>query len=550
MARLFPSPTLDRPASLTPGQWVEHDVVQQLARQLPDGFSIYHSVDFSYVSDQQRYGEVDAVVMSPLGHLLLIEIKSGHVLTREQRLEKNYGSRTVDVSQQARLQRNGLRIGLEGAGLQAVRLNHLLVLPDQRIEAGTVAYPRERIVDAIEMGELAQRVLGALPAQGDAQSVRDSTHAFLSNHFRVAPDPSFQMGQLQEGTRRLAEGLATWVPRVKPPNGLLLVDSTAGSGKTQLALALLNEANAHGLAAAYFCFNRPLADHVARLAPPRSQVSTFHESAIDALRRQGEEPDFNDPRIFQRAEQVLSLACEHAVPCFDVLVIDESQDFEPDWVECLIRLARPEARIVVMGDPAQALYEREGFELPEATVVHCDDNFRTPRRVVDTINALGLAPRPVSARSPWAGDLPEFVTWSERDENGQQATEQALARLLAEGIAASDIAVLSWRGLNRSKVLNLDKLAGLPLRRFTGAFDAAGNPRWREGELLAETVMRFKGQSAPVVVLCEVDFDTLAEARQRLFVGLTRATWRVVVVLSQRAQTALEQAIQGISPAG
>ena len=548
MARLFPSQHLASSAKLTPGQWVEHDVVQQLARKLPDGFALYHSVDFSFVDDHQRYGEVDAVVMSPLGHLLLVEIKSGPVLSRDHRLQKNYGGRTVDVGRQAQLQRNGLRQGLDAAKLQAVRLNHLLVLPDQRIETGTVAYPRERIVDAGELEELEQRVVSALPSQGDAQVEMAATHAFLCNHFRVAPDPSFQIGQVVESTRRLADGLATWVPRIRPPNGLVLVESTAGSGKTQLALALLSEANNLGQSAAYFCFNRPLADHVARVAPPRCRVSTLHESGVDAMRRQGEEPDFTDANTFRRAEQALHIVCERSEPYLDLLVIDEFQDFEPQWVETLILLAKPTARIVVMGDPTQALYEREGFEFSDATVVRCDDNFRTPRRVVDTINLLGLASRPVFARSPWAGDFPEFVAWDERDEHGLHATESALARLLADGVSPSDMVVLSWRGLSHSAVLQRDSLARLQLRRYTGTFDTAGNPRWTDGALLADTVMRFKGQSAPVVVLCEVDFDTLAKARRRLFVGLTRATWRVVVVLSKNAHAALTTEIETASP--
>jgi len=82
-------------------------------------------------------------------------------------------------------------------------------------------------------------------------------------------------------------------------------------------------------------------------------------------------------------------------------------------------------------------------------------------------------------------------------------------------------------------VLQLDQLDGHQLRRFTGRYDITGNPRWTDGPLLAESQHRFKGQSAPDVVLFEVHFEQLGEReRRKLFVGLTRAQMRVELVMS------------------
>jgi len=55
-----------------------------------------------------------------------------------------------------------------------------------------------------------------------------------------------------------------------------------------------------------------------------------------------------------------------------------------------------------------------------------------------------------------------------------------------------------------------------------------------------ESVYRFKGQSAPAVVITEMDFAELDEAaRRRLFVALTRAQMAVELVLSERAERCL-----------
>ena len=50
-----------------------------------------------------------------------------------------------------------------------------------------------------------------------------------------------------------------------------------------------------------------------------------------------------------------------------------------------------------------------------------------------------------------------------------------------------------------------------------------------------DTVYRLKGHSAPCVVLTEVDFETLSRVDMRkLFVGITRATAKFLLVSSDR----------------
>jgi len=71
--------------------------------------------------------------------------------------------------------------------------------------------------------------------------------------------------------------------------------------------------------------------------------------------------------------------------------------------------------------------------------------------------------------------------------------ESVVRRWLDEGVAIEDIAVLSFVGRGHSQLLNQTSLAGLPTRRFTGGFDAAGEAIWSEGNLFVDTVLRFKG---------------------------------------------------------
>ena len=100
---------------------------------------------------------------------------------------------------------------------------------------------------------------------------------------------------------------------------------------------------------------------------------------------------------------------------------------------------------------------------------------------------------------------------------------------------------MTLRGRASSQILGLQTLGPWTLRRFTGGYDEAGSPRWSEGQLLADTVYRFKGQAAHAVVLTECDFAQWDDKACRLlFVGLTRARMRVEWVVSEQVAGLLQ----------
>lgn len=545
MATLHPSLSAWHPTSA--GAYRERDVLLILEQGLSNGFDVFHGVHWSTVhQDLQRFGEIDVIAVAPSGHLVLMEVKAGEVTVSDDGVTKSYGGLTPkikDVSHQTRRQHGALLGRLTDSGMGAVHVSHLLVLPDQAVSSSTVAYPRERIVDSTQMRELCDHLRSAVASLAPLPAgMRDRVLNFLSDRFHVVPDPSNHIGQVTRCSTVLADGLATWVPRVSHASGLYVIEATAGSGKTQLALALLQDAVRNKLRAAYVCYNRPLADHMVRVAPSAVEVSTFHEYCVDFARTCGHEPDFKSPGIFEKVVDELLEHSEKQPARLDLLIVDESQDFEPQWVQALLPRLKDASRLYVMGDPDQQLYARDSFDLSEAVQIKCMDNFRSPLRVTQAINQLGLAMDTVQGRSGFAGQAPEFHTYGTKPLAGITALEKCLVKLKLEGFTPEQMAVITFSGRERSEVLTCEKLAGLALKTFNGRHDAAGNPLWTEGDLLAETLYRFKGQSAPVVVLCEVDFETLGPKEvHKLFVGFTRAQFRLECVLSEKAATLLMQ---------
>jgi hypothetical protein len=303
------------------------------------------------------------------------------------------------------------------------------------------------------------------------------------------------------------------------------------------------------------------------LAPPSAQVLTFHEwcmqhlpsVATDAAALEG-----GLGKVFADAAAQFVASAGQQAPMFDLLIVDESQDFDAAWVGALLAKVKQTGRLYVLGDSDQAVYERPSFDITESVSITSDDNFRSPRLIVDTINALQLCPTPVVARSAFEGTLPNFHPYASKDKGGLKATEQCIKGLLQDGVQLNQIVLLSFVGRERSHLLAQSHLGAWALRRFTGQFDSAGNALWTQGELLADSLRRFKGQAAPVVVLCEVDFamgdegggasgggavtgpQTISpQDRRKLFVGFTRAQFRLECIVSEAAYAALGAALGG-----
>lgn len=534
MAILFPSLPDDIPAS---GFQRELDTLERLAMSLPDTYTLFHSVDWTITREtSDAHGEVDIVVMNAAGDLLLIEIKAGPVQIHPDRILKQYPGVLKRVDQQIRFGFSSLKARLKNAGLR-VRLDCCLVLPDHRVgNQETASMPRNRILDAEEFDFLGSRIQEILPP-GETSELAPKVRAFLRNELNLIQDFSVRHQQIRKTNLRLSEGLATWVPRIHPESGGIVVTGTAGSGKTLLATRLLEDAAGRGLDALYVCFNRPLADCVRSLVPQACRVATFHELCFSHREASGQPIDFSNATIYSIAAQAYVQALGQMEPAFDVLVIDEAQDFDPDWLRALIRQVRPNGVWHVLHDDSQILYYERSTTvgaLP-ATRVVCPDNFRSPREVVDLINLLNLTPQRIQARSSYRSEFPEILTYDGTPEDLQAATLRAVQACREKGFALQDIAITTWRGLQSSR-LNEDCLGPYPLQRFTQQYSAQRQPIWTTGELVFESVYRFKGQSAPAVIVTEVEFNRWTEHEKRkLFVAMTRAEMHLALVVSDQA---------------
>jgi len=533
----------------------ERATLTLLERALPAAYTVYHGVHWTRLDQGfSIYGDIDFVIVNAAGDMLAIEQRSGFMEEGPQGLVTRHRGRDRNVavgiarSRHALQSRLAARLAIApGGGVPG--LEYLLYCPDHFVrQPHTAGIEPDRIVDAATRDRLVPRILAILPP-GEHGARAAEVHRFLRDEIKLEADVSARLGLARERVTRVAGGLTQWARALDFSPYRLRVVGTAGSGKTQLALAEYRASIEAGHRPLYVCFNRPLADHLARIAPEGGLACTFHHLCERVLSEHGERPDYAMPDAF---DAMIARAAELDIPAalrFDTVIVDEGQDFSPAWAAQLWRHAGEDARLIWLEDPMQNLYARAPIELPGWVTLHARSNFRSPRPVVRMLQSLleGVMPgaEHIEAASPFDADEVELLVYDAAHPLTQRVKE-AIRLCFAAGFRTEDVAIVSWRGRDQSELLRHDRLGANALRSFTGQYDLLGQPEYSAGDVLIESVYRFKGQSAPAVILAEIDFETLDErALRKLFVGATRAMMKLVLVLSERAERQLRARLGG-----
>jgi len=182
-------------------------------------------------------------------------------------------------------------------------------------------------------------------------------------------------------------------------------------------------------------------------------------------------------------------------------------------------------------DPNQNLRGIAAHDLRAQGFVGCRSllNDRSPERIARFIAAV-LPELPFTG----ATDLPGLgvgVTTYEDPAEQPRLAGRLVGRLLNERFPARDIAILSCRGMEGTVFKGVERVANHRLARFTGDYDLFGNQTDPQGQVLLDTVRRFKGQQA-AVILTDLDPrpERLPQEFQILFRGMTRATVRLAIL--------------------
>ena len=200
---------------------------------------------------------------------------------------------------------------------------------------------------------------------------------------------------------------------------------------------------------------------------------------------------------------------------FDAIVVDEAQDFADSWWEpLLIALRDPDAGgLYVFSDEGQRVFDRQGTPPVPLVPLILDQNIRNTRQIATAFQPLADHPMRYLG-----GDGPEVRFVACDPDEALDVGDDQVEMLLTEGWRPEDVALLTTGSRHPEQVA----------RQAEGTA-AYWDSFWDAEQVFYGHVLGFKGLERRAVVLVVNDRYHLERARERLYVGLSRARDELVV---------------------
>ena len=376
-------------------------------------------------------------------------------------------------------------------------------------------------------------------------------HEVFARSFEVAPLVSSRLAE-QESRRLMLTREQMRVLDFVRSHRRVAVRGGAGTGKTVLALEKARRLADDGFRTLLTCYNRQLADHLARLCAGTANldVMSFHQLCHRQVERANRESGRDlvaEAKVTYPGKDLYDVQFPNALAYsievlpdrYEAIICDEGQDFREEfWVPLELILADYDrSPLYVFYDDNQNIYARtttfpiqgEPFSLT-----------RNCRNTAPIHEAAYTRYRGVPVSPPEnEGDDVQFDRAPSRAAQAGRVQARIVDLIARQRVSPGDIVVLIVDA--PSKADFYATLCRLPLPKpATWCEEGVRSDR----VVLMDTVRRFKGLEASVVILWGIDGINWERYDELLYVGMSRAKSVLVVVGTSASCATVERELR------
>ena len=296
----------------------------------------------------------------------------------------------------------------------------------------------------------------------------------------------------------------------------------AGTGKTWIGIKKIKRCLTEGKRPLYLCYNQTLAERVQEhINSCAADVYSVEDLAISLLG----DLAINAPEVNGCKEYSEMIGQLPAIKQYDLVIVDEAQDFTEDWAYCANLLVKDNGSLYVFYDESQNVFSRnfgEKFFIDGEPFV-LRYNIRNTSNIYQyTLNRTALGTDTLVNQI-------EGVEPDERRLNRKQAVISFIDSIInklvnREGVAPEKITILSNRGLDQSVLRDVYYVGGYPLVSLKNKSDSS---------IVFSTVEAFKGLESDIVIFINHTYKNEAkteEIKSIQYTALTRARFYLYVI--------------------
>ena len=537
----------------------EAKVYRALRDGLPEDYVVLFQVGWILRRKEERArdGETDFLICHPIHGCLCVEVKGGGVgfdaaADEWFSIDQHRRKHTVrNPIRQALKAKYSVRSKLEehrhwrDLAPGTVVLGHAVFFPDIGAAPSRADLPAALVGTADHLDNPRKWIDSVFAYWGaNARTATPLGHRgvavirnVFSRSFEVAPLVSSRLGE-QESRRIVLTQEQMRVLDFLGSHRRVAVRGGAGTGKTVLAIEKARRLADQGFRTLLTCYNRQLADHLARLCADTAglDVMSFHQLChrqIEMAKQRTGRDLVSEAKLTYPGENLYDVQLPNALAYsleviperYEALICDEGQDFREEfWIPLELLLADYErSPLYIFYDDNQNIYSRAStfpiLEEPFSLTVNCRNT--APIHTAAYTRYRGVPVSPPDNE----GDEIQFDPAPGRASQAGKINGRVVDLIARQGVSPGDIAVLIVDAMSKADCYAALRRLPLP-RPATWLEEGIRNDR----TVLIDTVRRFKGLEAPVVILWGLDGVDWERSEELLYVGMSRAKSLLVVV--------------------